>query len=171
MWQGIDTRSPRLENFIIWVELMWRYRGFCHVLRGKSYLKKSLSTWQNPPFFNTSSTRAVKVINLGRFGGPNLLLQCVMYNHSLEMVNSKIPAVKVERLKKTSVLVLKPRFFLNVQLWRLVEADPVGVQRFTVCNFKDLFKIFKMTYSMSLYSDGIIFKFRFQKSRFTAKTP
>ena len=24
---------------------------------------------------------------------------------------------------------------------------------------------------MSLYSDGIIFKFRFQKSRFTAKTP
>ena len=50
-----------------------------------------------------------------------------------------------------------------------MEADPVGVQRRTVPHFKDLFKIFKMTYSMSLYSDGIIFKFRFQKSRFTPK--
>ena len=74
-------------------------------------------------------------------------------------------------LKKPLVLVVKQRFFSNVQLWRLLEADPVGVQRRTVRHFKDLFKIFKMTYSMSLYSDGIIFKFRFQKCRFTAKTP
>ena len=45
----------------------------------------------------------------------------------------------------------------------------MGVQRRTVRHFKDLFKIFKMTYSMSLYSDGIIFKFRFQKSHFMTK--
>ena len=42
----------------------------------------------------------------------------------------------------------------------------MGVQRRAVPHFKDLFKIFKMRYSTSLYSDGIIFKFRFQKSRF-----
>merc|ERR1712015_390938 len=47
--------------------------------------------------------------------------------------------------------------------------DPVRVQRHTVSHFKGLFKTFKMRYSMSLYSDGIIFKFRFQKSRFTPK--
>ena len=45
----------------------------------------------------------------------------------------------------------------------------MGVQRRAVPHFKDLFKIFKMRYSMSLYSDGIVFKFRFQKSRFTPK--
>ena len=46
-----------------------------------------------------------------------------------------------------------------------MEADPVGVQRHTVPRFKDLFKIFKVRYSM--YSDGIMFKFLFQKSHFT----
>ena len=47
--------------------------------------------------------------------------------------------------------------------------DPVRVQRHTVHHFKDLEQIFKMTYSMSLYSDKIIFKFRFQKSHFMTK--
>ena len=45
----------------------------------------------------------------------------------------------------------------------------MGVQRRTVRHFKDLFKIFKMTFSMSLYSDEIIFRFRFQKSHFMTK--
>ena len=72
-------------------------------------------------------------------------------------------------LKKTARFSSKTEVFFNVQLWRLVEADPVGVQRCTLRHFKDLFKIFKMTYSMSLYSDGIIFKFRFQKSHFMTK--
>ena len=48
-------------------------------------------------------------------------------------------------------------------------AGILGVQRHTLPHFKDLFKIFKMRYSMSLYSDGIVFKFRFQKSHFTTK--
>ena len=60
-------------------------------------------------------------------------------------------------------------FFSNVQLWWLVSLHPVWVQRRTVPHSKDLFKIFKMRYSMSLNSDGIIFKFRFQKSHFTPK--
>ena len=47
-----------------------------------------------------------------------------------------------------------------------MEADPGGVQRRAVSHFKGLFKTFKMRYVMSMYSDGIIFKFRFQKSRF-----
>ena len=66
-------------------------------------------------------------------------------------------------------LVLKRTVFFSVQLWRLVSLLPVGVQRRAVPHFKDLFKIFKMKYSMLLYSNGIIFKFRFQKSRFTHK--
>ena len=41
----------------------------------------------------------------------------------------KIRAVKVERLKKMSVLVLNRTFFSIVQLWRLVFLEPVGVQR------------------------------------------
>ena len=44
--------------------------------------------------------------------------------------------------------------------------DSVRVQRRTVPHFKGLFKTFKMRYITSLYSDGIIFKIRFQKSRF-----
>ena len=50
------------------------------------------------------------------------------------------------------VLVVKQRFFSNVQLWRLVEADPVGIQRRAVSHFKGLFKTFKMRYSTFLYS-------------------
>ena len=42
----------------------------------------------------------------------------------------------------------------------------VGVHRRNVSHFKGLFKTFKMRYSTFLYSDGIIFEFRFQKSRF-----
>ena len=67
------------------------------------------------------------------------------------------------------VLVVKRSFFSNVQLWRLMEPDPVGVQRRTVFHFKGLFKTFKMRYSMSLCSDRIVFKFWFQKSHFTPK--
>ena len=73
--------------------------------------------------------------------------------------------------KKTSVLVLKRRFFLNVQLWRPVEADPVGVQRRALSHFKGLFKTVKMRYSTYLYSYWIGLKYPFQKSRFQAKTP
>ena len=50
-----------------------------------------------------------------------------------------------------------------------MEADPVGVQKRGLSHFKGLFKTFKMMYSMSLYSDRIVFKFRFQKSHFTHK--
>ena len=53
--------------------------------------------------------------------------------------------------KKTSLLVLKRRFFSNVQLWRPVSLNPVGVQRRTVSHFKGLFKTFKMRYSTFLY--------------------
>ena len=69
----------------------------------------------------------------------------------------------------TSILLLKRMFFSNVQIWRLVSLDPVEVQRRTVSHFKGLIKTFKMRYSMFLYSDGIMFKFRFQKSHFTPK--
>ena len=72
-------------------------------------------------------------------------------------------------LKKNVRFSTKTNFFFNVHFWRLVSLLPVGVQRRAVPHFKDLFKIFKMRYSMSLYSNGIIFKFRFQKSRFTHK--
>ena len=73
--------------------------------------------------------------------------------------------------EKTSVLVLKRRFFSNIQLWRPVEADPVGVQRRALSHFKGLFKTVKMRYSTYLYSYWIGLKYPFQKSRFTAKTP
>ena len=52
----------------------------------------------------------------------------------------------------------------NVQLWRLVEADPGGVQRRAVSHFKGLFKTFKMRYSMSMYSYWIGFHVHFKKA-------
>ena len=68
----MNIRAPRLKNIGFWVELVWRNGGFCHALRCKSYPKKHLSTWQNTLFSNTSSTRASKATNFGRFGAPNL---------------------------------------------------------------------------------------------------
>ena len=65
----------------------------------------------------------------------------------------------------------KTEVFSNVQLWRPVEADPVGVQRRALSHFKGLFKTVKMRYSTYLYSYWIGLKYPFQKSRFTAKTP
>jgi len=45
---------------------------------------------------------------------------------------------KLEVRKKMSVLVVKRMFFSNVQLWRLVFLDPVGVQRHIVPHFNGL---------------------------------
>ena len=73
--------------------------------------------------------------------------------------------------EKKPVLVLKRRFFSNIQLWRPVEADPVGVRRRALSHFKGLFKTVKMRYSTYLYSYWIGLKYPFQKSRFQAKTP
>ena len=56
-------------------------------------------------------------------------------------LDPKIPAVKVEQSKKTSILLLERTFFSIVQLWRLVSLDPVGVQRYTVPHFKGLIKL------------------------------
>ena len=78
-------------------------------------------------------------------------------------MNLPPPAVK-ERWKKTSVLLLKRTFFSNVQLWRLVFLNPVGVQRRTVSHFKGLFKTFKMRYSMFLYSNWIGLHVHFKKA-------
>ena len=64
----------------------------------------------------------------------------VQYPSELPLA-SKIQAVKVERSKKTSVLLLIQTFYSNVQLWRLVFLDPVWVQRHTVPLFKGLFKL------------------------------
>ena len=63
--------------------------------------------------------------------------------HVSELLLNRPPtAVKVERSKKTSILLLKRTFFSNVQLWRLVSLDPVGVQRCTVPHFKDLIVLY-----------------------------
>ena len=61
-------------------------------------------------------------------------------------------------------LVLKRRFFSNVQLWRPVSLNPVGVQRRTVSHFKGLFKTFKMRYSTFLYSYWIGLHVHFKKA-------
>ena len=45
-------------------------------------------------------------------------------------------SLQIWTLKKPLVLVVKQRFFSNVQLQRLVEAVPVGIQRLTVLHFK-----------------------------------
>ena len=82
---------------------------------------------------------------------------------------SKDTSRQFEGLKKPFVLEVKQSFYSNIQLWRLVSLHPVGVQRCAVPHFKGLIKTFKMRYSMFLCYDGIIFKFWFQKSRFTPK--
>ena len=66
--------------------------------------------------------------------------------------------------EKTFVLVLKRRFFSNVQLWRLIFLNPVGVQKRTVSHFKGLFKTFKMRYSTFLYSYWIGLHVHFKKA-------
>ena len=52
----------------------------------------------------------------------------------------------------------------NVQIWRLVFLNPVGVQRRTVSHFKGLFKTFKMRYSTFLYSYWIGLHVHFKKA-------
>ena len=74
------------------------------------------------------------------------------------------PAVKVERSKKTSVLLLKRTFFSNVQIWRLIFLNPVGVKRRTVSHFKGVFKTFKMRYSTFLYWNWIGLHVHFKKA-------
>ena len=64
-----------------------------------------------------------------------------VHNVSELQLVPKWQADKFERLKKTIVLLLKRTFFSNVQLWRLVFLDPVGVQRHTVPHFKGLLKL------------------------------
>ena len=68
---GFVHYGTQTKNIRFWVELVWRNGGFCHVLRCKSYLKKHLSTWQNTLFSNTSSTRASKATDFGRFWALN----------------------------------------------------------------------------------------------------
>ena len=50
----------------------------------------------------------------------------------------KIRAVKVERSKKTSILLVKRTFFSIVQLRRLVYAEPLVLGRNNVPHFKAL---------------------------------
>ena len=71
---------------------------------------------------------------------------------------------KLNVWKKTFVLVVKRRFFSNVQLWRLVFLNSVGVQRRTVSHFKGLFKTFKMRYSTFPYSYWIGLHVHFNKA-------
>ena len=58
----------------------------------------------------------------------------------------------------------KTNVFSNVQLWRLLFLNPVGVQRRAVSHFKGLFKTFKMRYSTFLYSYWIGLHVHFKKA-------
>ena len=53
-----------------------------------------------------------------------------------------LTAVKIERSKKTSVLVLKRMFFSIIQIWRLVFSKPVGVQRHYVPHLNGLIMLY-----------------------------
>jgi len=65
----------------------------------------------------------------------------VQYVSELPM-DPRVPAIKVEQLKKTSDLLLKQTFFFsNLQLWRLLFLDPVGVRGHTVPQIKGRIKL------------------------------
>ena len=82
---------------------------------------------------------------------------------SLSMYPTSVQPSKLNN-QKTSILLLKRTFFSNIQLWRMVFFNPVGIQKRTVSHFKGLFKTFKMRYSMFLYSNWIGLHVHFKKA-------
>ena len=80
---------------------------------------------------------------------------------------TKWPAIKVGRMKKTSVLLLKRMFFLFCQLWRLAILEPVGVQRHNVPHFKGLIVLYMDSRSSRARQHFYLLPRPFGKGHFT----